>query len=447
MVTKNELIERLNEIFPRVVADLTELVAIPSVSAAAFDQSTLERSAAYVAELLGSVGLAARVTDAGGRPAVLAERTVDGAPSVLLYAHHDVQPVGDISEWDQDDPFTAVERNGRLFGRGTSDDKAGVVVHAAALRLLPELPATVRCFIEGEEEVGSPTFAHFLAENAAHLEADTIVVLDSVNWKVGTPALTSTLRGLAEAEVTVRVAEHALHSGGYGGPILDAPTLMSRLVATLHDDDGRVAVAGLAEPTPTDVVYPEEDFRADSGVVPSYHLTGPIAERLWTAPAISLIGMDVPAVAQRSNTIQPVCRAYLSLRVPPSMDAADAYAALEAHLLANAPLGAEVTVVPGEQGPAFTTKDSAAKQLAKEALDAAWETDSVEVGTGGSIPFLADFERQFPTAQILVMGIEDPDSRAHSPNESMHLDELRRATLAEAILLAKLAGIYESSEG
>lgn len=446
MVTRSELVERLNQVFPQVVTDLTDLVAIPSVSAAACDQSTLQRSATFVAEMLERVGLTAQIASAGGRPAVLAQRVVEGAPSVLLYAHHDVQPVGDAADWDQEDPFTVVERNGRLYGRGTADDKAGVVAHAAAVSLLPDLPATVRCFIEGEEEVGSPTFAAFLKQHSAHLEADTIVVLDSVNWKVGTPALTSTLRGLAEAEVTVRVADHALHSGGYGGPILDAPTLMARLVATLHDHDGRVAVAGLQASDVTEVEYPEADFRADSGVVPGYRLTGPIAQQLWMAPAISLIGMDVPSVAQRSNTIQPSCRAYLSLRVPPSMSATDAYAALERHLLSHAPLGAEVTVAPGEQGPAFTAKDSAAKKVAREALDAAWQTSSVEVGTGGSIPFLADFESQFPSAEILVMGIEDPDSRAHSPNESMDICELRNAILAEAILLAKLAGVYDPSE-
>lgn len=446
MVTRNELAARLDASFAQVVADLTHLVRIPSVSADSFDQSTLTASAAAVEGLLAGQGLTARVTSVpGGRPAVVAERTGTGAArSVLLYAHHDVQPPGSVETWDQDDPFEPVERNGRLYGRGTADDKAGIAVHVGALRLLGEdLPLTVRCFVEGEEEVGSPTFAEFLAAHSAELEADTIVVLDSANWKVGVPALTTSLRGLAEAQVTVRVAEHALHSGMFGGPLLDAPTLMCRLLATLHDERGAVAVAGLAAPEPAQVDYAEADFRADSSVVPSYRLTEPIAERLWTAPALSIVGMDVTPVDRRSNTIAPVCRAALSLRVPPHQDPAEAFAALERHLEDHAPLGAEVTVSPGELGPAYSAARGRAAEIAHASLADAWQAPSVEIGVGGSIPFISDFARVYPEAEILVMGIEDPDSRAHSENESMHLGELKNAVLAEAILLARLAGVYD----
>lgn len=446
MVTRDELSARLDSTFAQVVDDLKNLVRIPSVSAAAFDQSTLKESAGAVASLLQSVGLDARVvSDGGSRPAVIAERrAVAGSPSVLLYAHHDVQPPGDPSLWHQDDPFEPLERDGRLFGRGTADDKAGVVAHVGALRILgDELPATVRCFIEGEEEVGSPSFSPFLEAHAADLAADTIVVLDSSNWKVGVPSVTTTLRGLAEARVTVRVADHALHSGMFGGPLLDAPTLMARLIATLHDSRGAVAVQGLTHAGTAEVDYLEADFRADSGVVDGYQVLTPIAQHLWNAPAISVIGMDVTSVDRRSNTIAPVCTAYLSLRVPPGQDPRAAYAFLRDHLEAHAPLGAEVTVVQGELGPSYQAKAGAARLEAHAALQDAWGTQSTEIGVGGSIPFIADFERVFPAAEVLVMGIEDPDSRAHSQDESMHLDELRRAVLAEAILLARLAGVYE----
>lgn len=432
-----------------MVEDLTNLVRIPSVSAESFDQSTLDESARAVAGLLESVGLTARiVSDGGSRPAVIAERSAGGdAASVLLYAHHDVQPPGDAALWEQDDPFEPVERDGRLFGRGTADDKAGIVAHVGALRLLgADLPATVRCFIEGEEEVGSPSFAPFLEANAEALKADTIVVLDSSNWKVGVPAITTTLRGLAEAQVTVRVGDHALHSGMFGGPILDAPTLMARLIATLHDERGAVAVNGLADAGTAEVDYPVADFRADSGVVDGYQVLEPIAQHIWNAPAISVIGMDVTSVARRSNTIAPVCTAYLSLRVPPGQDPVSAFEALRDHLLSHAPLGAEITVTSGEAGPSYQAKDGAARVQAHAALRDAWGTESVEIGVGGSIPFIADFERVFPSAEVLVMGIEDPDSRAHSENESMHLAELKNAVLAEAILLARLAGVYESDE-
>lgn len=445
MVTRDELSARLDSTFDQVVEDLKNLVRIPSVSAASFDQSTLETSAAAVATMLESVGLHAEVVStAGSRPAVIAERA-SGDTSVLLYAHHDVQPPGDSALWNQTDPFEPVERDGRMFGRGSADDKAGIVAHVGALRILgDDLPATVRCFIEGEEEVGSPSFAPFLEAHAGSLAADTIVVLDSSNWKVGVPAVTTTLRGLAEAHVSVRVGDHALHSGMFGGPILDAPTLMARLIATLHDERGAVAVAGLEPTGIAEVDYPEADFRADSGVLESYQVCGPIAQQIWNAPAISVIGMDVTSVALRSNTIAPVCTAYLSLRVPPGLDSETAYAALRDHLLAHAPLGAEVTVAPGEAGPSYQAKDGPARATAHLALQDAWGVESVEIGVGGSIPFIADFERVFPQAEVLVMGIEDPDSRAHSENESMHLAELKNAVLAEAILLARLAGVYES---
>lgn len=450
MLTREELESRLDTTFDQVVDDLKNLVRIPSVSAAAFDQSTLGMSAAAVKELFESVGLsAAVVSDGGSRPAVIAEKAGDeGTPSVLLYAHHDVQPPGDPALWEQDDPFEPVERNGRLYGRGTADDKAGVVAHVAALRILgDDLPATVRCFIEGEEEIGSPSFAPFLTAHADALEADTIIVLDSSNWKVGQPAVTTTLRGLAEAHVTVRVGDHALHSGMFGGPILDAPTLMARLIATLHDERGAVAVDGLHSAGQAEVDYSEADFRADSGVVDGYQVVTPIAQHLWNEPAISVIGMDITSVDRRSNTIAPVCTAYLSLRVPPGEDPHGAFEALRSHLLAHAPLGAEVTVTSGEAGPSYQASQSAARAAAHEALTDAWGTRSVEIGVGGSIPFIADFEKVFPAADVLVMGIEDPDTRAHSENESMHIEELRRAVLAEAILLAKLAGVYsESSE-
>lgn len=447
VITRDELVARLDSGFDRILEDLKDLVRIPSVSASAFDQSTLHASATAVAALLESVGCTAEVVSINGsRPAVIAERTATAAAhSVLLYAHHDVQPPGDVSLWDQDDPFEPRERDGRLYGRGTADDKAGIVAHVGSLRILSELlPLNVRFFIEGEEEVGSPSFVPFLEETAPRLKADTIVVLDSSNWKVGVPAVTATLRGLVEVTVSLRVADHALHSGMFGGPLLDAPTLMARLISTLHDENGAVSVGGLAHSGTADVDYAEGDFRADSGVVEDYRLLTPISQHLWNAPAISVTGMDVTSVAQKSNTIAPTCRAALSLRVPPGMNPKDACDALCEHLRQHVPLGAQIAITPGETGPSYQAHDGLARAAAHAALTEAWGTPSVEIGVGGSIPFIAEFERAFPNSEVLVLGIEDPDSRAHSENESMHLAELRNAVLAEAILLAKLAGVYES---
>jgi acetylornithine deacetylase/succinyl-diaminopimelate desuccinylase-like protein len=447
--TTDELRARVAAGMARARADLETLVRIPSISSATFDQAQVARSAEHVAGLFAEAGFASRVLSVTGadgqvgRPAVVAHRDGPaGAPTVLLYAHHDVQPTGPREDWDTE-PFEPVERDGRLYGRGAADDKAGVVAHLAALRALgADLPVSVTVFVEGEEESGSPTFVDFLHAHRDELAADVIVVADSVNWKVGVPALTTGLRGLVDCEVEVRVLEHAVHSGMFGGPVLDAPTLLARLIATLHDDEGSVAVAGLTSaPDPT-VDYDEADLRADASVLPGVRLagTGPLTARLWTRPAISVIGMDVTSVAGSSNTIAASARAKLSVRIAPGQHPDDAAAALRAHLEGHAPFGARVTVTDGERGKAFLAAgESPAMGVAHRAFEAAWGTPAVETGLGGSIPFIADLLEVFPDAAILVTGVEDPDSRAHAANESVHLGELEKAVLAEALLLTWLA--------
>lgn len=447
---ETELRARVRAGWPQAREDLAALVRIAGVSSPAFDQAQVVRSAEAVADLLRGVLPDVRVltaTRADGlesRPAVVARRPApDGAPTVLLYAHHDVQPPGASEAW-RTDPFEPTEVDGRLYGRGAADDKAGIVAHVAALRALgDDLGVGVTVFVEGEEEVGSPTFGDFLREHRHLLDADLVILADSVNWKVGVPAFTTSLRGLVDCEVEVAVLDHALHSGMYGGPVLDAPTLLVRLLATLHDDAGDVAVQGLVcAPEPT-VDYDEADFRADAGLLPGTQLagTGPIAARLWTKPALSVIGIDATSVAHASNTLAPTARAKLSLRIAPGQEPAEAMAALRSHLLANAPFGARVTVTEGELGrPWAGAADSPLATVARAAYSAAWGTEVVDVGLGGSIPLVADFLEVFPGATVLVTGVEDPDSRAHSENESVHLTELEKAVLAEALLLRRLGG-------
>ena len=440
-----DLRARVSQLFPALRDDLEALVRIPSVSAPAFDQAHVAASAEAVAELLRGVGLddVQILTAGGSRPAVVARRQApEGAPTVLLYAHHDVQPPGNEADWVSD-PFVPTERDGRLYGRGAADDKAGIIAHLGALRALGEdLAVGVTVFVEGEEEIGSPFFAEFLYANLDLLRADVIVVADSANWKVGVPGLTTSLRGLVDCEVELTVGSHAIHSGMFGGPVLDAVTLLSRLIATLHDDAGNVAVAGLSHaPDPT-VDYDEADFRADSGVLDSVTLagTGPISARLWTRPALSVIGFDAPSVALSSNTIVPRATAKLSMRIPAGQDTAAALSALSEHLVSHAPFGAQVVVRDGELGQAFQSPvDSAAMRSARAAFAEAWGTEPVDIGLGGSIPFIADLLEAFPAAAILVTGVEDPDSRAHGANESVHLGELEKVVLAEALLLAALA--------
>ena len=436
--------------FPALRADLEALVRIPGVSNPEFDQGHVAASAAAVADLLRGAGLddvqvlSATTPDGRpGAPAVVARRPAPaGAPTVLLYAHHDVQPPGDDADWVSP-PFEPTERDGRLFGRGSADDKAGVVAHLGALRVLgDELGVGVTVFVEGEEEIGSPTFTAFLHAHRDLLAADVIVVADSANWAVGTPGLTTSLRGLVDCTVEVAVLHHAVHSGQFGGPLLDAPTLLARLVATLHDEQGDVAVAGLVHaPDPT-VDYDEAAFRTDSGALDGVRLagTGPISARLWTRPAISVIGFDAPRVASASNTLTPRATAKLSVRLAPGQDPAAAMDALREHLVEHAPFGAQVTVTDGEQGKPFQAPlDSTAMQAARWAFATSWGTDPVDIGIGGSIPFIADLLDVFPDAAILVTGVQDPDSRAHGANESVDLRELERVVLAEALLLERLA--------
>jgi acetylornithine deacetylase/succinyl-diaminopimelate desuccinylase-like protein len=436
----------VDALLPQVRADLERLVRIGSVSADAAAAPLVQESAEAVAELVQAAGVPdveiVRVGD--GQPAVLGRRPAPaGAPTVLLYAHHDVQPTGDLSLWESP-PFEPVERGGRLFGRGAADDKAGIAVHLAALRALgDELPVGVTVLVEGEEEIGSPTLPDFLSAYGDRLAADVIVLTDSTNWAVGVPALTTSLRGGGRVVVEVRTLDHAVHSGMYGGPVPDALTALCRLVATLHDDAGDVAVAGLRRDEADPLDLTEERLRADAGVLDGVELigTGSLTSRLWRAPSISVLGIDAPSIEGAAGSLVPSARAAIGLRTAPGDDPAAASDALVAHLTAHAPWGAQLTVTPGRPIPASElAADGPAYTAARAALAEAWGRPSVDIGVGGSIPFIASFASAFPGAEILVTGVEDPDTRAHGANESLHLGEWRRACLAEALFLARLGG-------
>ena len=451
-VDREALSTHIDNDFGRIVSELSNLVAIPGIAWESFDAAQLDRSAEAVAQLVRDAGMEQvdilRVpTESGamGGPAIVANRPArDGKPTILLYAHHDVQPPGDEALWNTK-PFEATEVDGRLFGRGAADDKAGIMVHIAALRAVlakvEEFGLGVTFFLEGEEEAGSPSFRQFLETHRDRLAADVIVVADSSNWKVGVPALTTSLRGMAGGVVEVRVLDHAVHSGMFGGPVLDAPTIAARLISTFHDAEGNVAIAGLVAHESAEVEYPEADFRTDSSVLDSVVLagSGKISDRLWNKPALSIIGMDIPTVAVSSNTLIPSTRFKLSLRLAPGQDPQEAVEAVRAHIMAQDLRGAQVSFESDEAGQAFSTDTSApAAQASLWALGEAWGVPAVETGIGGSIPFISDLLEVFPQAQILVTGVEDPDSRAHSANESLHLGDFRHAILAEAMLLARL---------
>jgi acetylornithine deacetylase/succinyl-diaminopimelate desuccinylase-like protein len=443
-ISETDLRAAIDREMPGVRADLERLVRIPGIAFDGFDHSHVERSAEAVAELLRGAGLPdVRIVRAGGQPAVIGRKPAPpGAPTVLLYAHHDVQPVGDLSQW-QSDPFEPVERDGRLYARGAADDKAGVMAHVAALRAFGDaLPVGVVVFVEGEEEFGSDSLEALLREYRDALASDVIVIADSGNWDVGRPALTTGLRGLVNAFVEVRTLDHAVHSGMFGGAVPDALTTLCRLLATLHDDNGDVAVDGLVRGTAAPLDYPEDRFRHEAGVVDGVRLigTGRLVERLWSKPSVTVLGIDAPPTGEAPNALVPAAKAKVSVRIAPGDDWKSAYDSLTAHLERHAPWGAKVTVTLESGGePCAIDASGPAYDVARAAFATAWDgTAPVDIGVGGSIPFIATFQELFPDASILVTGVEDPDSRAHGPNESLHLGEFARVCLAEALLLNNL---------
>lgn len=440
---------------PAALGDLGRLVRIPSIAWPAFDQTQVQHSAEAVAALAEATGVFDRIdvvragipdTDERGQPAVLASRQArNGRPTVLLYAHHDVQPPGDEALW-QSPPFEPTVRDGRLYGRGAADDKAGVIVHIAAVRALREalgddFDLGIALFIEGEEEYGSRSFGQFLADHADVLRSDVIVVADSGNWDADTPALTVSLRGNARFTMRVRTLDHASHSGMFGGAVPDAMLATVKLLATLWDDEGSVAVAGLQERDAETPSYSEQTLRDEAGLLEEVSPigTGTILSRIWNKPAITVIGIDATAVAAASNTLSPEISVVISARVAPGQDADQAYTAIEQHLREHAPFGALLEFSDVDCGDGFLVDTRGwAVAAARQALREGYGVDPVDVGVGGSIPFIADLVREFETAQILVTGVEDPHTRAHSPNESLHLDTFRHALIAEALLLESL---------
>ena len=440
-----ELRDRVADLMPQVRADLEALTRIPSVSLDAFDQAHVEASAEATAELLRAEGLDVEIVREGGRPAVIGHIDgPDGAPTVMLYAHHDVQPPGDDALWDSP-PFEPTERDGRLYGRGAADDKAGVMAHIAALRAHSgALPVGVTVFVEGEEEIGSDSLPTILERHGEKLRADAIVLADSTNWAIGEPALTTTLRGMIRAVVKVSTLDHGIHSGMFGGAVPDAITALIRLLATLHDDEGNVTLTGLKEGRAADLDFSEERLRAESGLLDGVSTigSGSLLSRIWTKPSITTIGIDAPTVATSSNTLVPSAAAKISMRLAPDENDLAAFEILKAHLLAQAPWGAKVEVTLDDKGLGFAADaQGPIYDEARAAFTDAWGVPPVDIGVGGSIPYVAAFAEKYPEAAILVTGVEDPDTRAHGANESLHLEEFERVCVAEAVLLARLGAL------
>lgn len=440
---------------------LGELVRIPSISAAGHDAAQVRRSARATWQLLERSGLEdvelIEVDDA--HPYVYGTwlQAGEDAPSILLYAHHDVQPVNTPERWTSP-PFVPTERDGRLYGRGAADDKAGILVHAAAveawLAARGRLPVNVKVLIEGEEEIGSPHLAAFLAAHGGRLRADVIVITDVANWKVGIPALTYSLRGLAEVFVTVRALEQPLHSGMWGGPVPDALTGLLKALASLTDSLGRPAVPGLfddvrapsaRERARLEALEADADvLRAESGMLEGVewvgHPTLSLLERMWFQPTMNVIGLDVPSLRDASNQLVARARAKVSIRLAPGQDPQRVVRVVSDHLRAHVPWGLHVETEPGVATAAWVTEPSGgAFEAAEQALRAAFGADPAYLGCGGSIPFVAPLSEAFGGVPCLLTGIEDPATNAHGEDESLHLADFVRACLAEAFLFQELA--------
>jgi acetylornithine deacetylase/succinyl-diaminopimelate desuccinylase-like protein len=429
--------------FPRTQSELEAMVRIPSVSAPDFDPSEVRRSAEYVASLLRDSGAqnVQLLELEGAHPAVYGyKQGPEGSPTVLLYAHHDVQPPGPDSIWETD-PFNPIERDGRLFGRGTADDKCGIATHLSTLRVLEDLPVTVKVFIEGEEEIGSLHLVDFLDAYAETLSSDAIVIADAGNWRVGTPALATSLRGLVDLTVTVRTLQNGVHSGSFGGIYPDAISALVRTLSRLHNDDGTIAVQGLVSEDADELDLTIEEINEQMLPVDGLEQigTGTLTSRTWRQAAISVLAIDAVPISKAINQIVPEASAKVSMRIPPGQDPSAALAALKSHLEATVPWGAEISLSNGATASAFELDTSGpAYDAFRKGMATGYDHAPLEIGVGGSIPFVAAFSERYPDASILLVGASDPMSRYHGPNESLELADLKSAIVAQAIALMEM---------
>jgi len=424
---------------PNITELLSKLVEIPSISSLDGNHKDVLDSANYIADLFKGLGLKSKVTSSkNSKPAVLAQTETDSSKkTVLLYAHHDVQPVGDINKWATD-PFKPEIIDGRLFARGSGDNKAGVVTHYEVVKnLLEALPVNIKIFIEGEEEIGSPYMSEFIAENREDLEADVIVIADSGNIKSGVPTITTSLRGLVDGVIVIDQQMEPVHSGLGGGVVPDAFMILSRIIASFHNDKGELLIEGLT-PTEQDVFELSDEFvksSLSSNGVELFEMDS-YSKRLWLEPALSILAIDAPPVAESVNLLIPKAKAKVSLRLPPTEDPDHAMNMLEKHIKENTPFNANVNFIPEAKGKGILVdpKNEFSSKLI-ESFNKNWENEVAYMGVGGSIPFANVFINEFPNSEIVLVGAGDEEGNAHAPNESVNIDDIKRliASLTDAL--------------
>ncbi|WIE83701.1 M20/M25/M40 family metallo-hydrolase [Curtobacterium sp. MCPF17_021] len=450
MTADSRLRDAVRAALPDGLDELAALVAIPSVHDEAVQSlDDCDRVAERVRVAFQDVGLEARlVTTTDGSQAVIATHPAPtGAPTVLLYAHHDVQPAGDPAAWTSD-PWTLTERDGRLYGRGAADCKGGVVTHLIALRALLDahgsFPVGLVVVVEGSEEQGTDGLEQYVSTHADEFAAvDTAVVMDAGNAAVGVPALVTTLRGTAFVELRVRALHGTVHSGMFGGAAPDAIAVLVALLATLRDEAGDTTVDGLDASQVWDgLPYTSERFAADAGLLEGAVPIGSAdpASQVWARPALTVVGIDAPAVAGSSPSVQATAGAALNLRVPPGVDPAEAGALLVAHLERRAPAGVEVSARLTGVGDGFRALAGPYTSAFRDALASSYRASSVgSLGGGGSIPLCATLERAIPGVEVILAGVSEPAANVHAPDESVDPSEIEHMALAEASFLAGLA--------
>jgi|SRR5579871_623413 len=438
-------------------ADLEALVRIPSVSFAGFDASEVRRSAEATARLLRERGFdnVQLLELPGAHPYVFGEwMKAPGKPTLLLYAHHDVQPAGDPARW-KTPPFEPTPVGERLFGRGAADDKAGIVVHTAALSAwlaVGEPPLNLKIVVEGEEEVGSDHLAEFLRKYRPLVGADAIVLTDTGNFETGLPSITTALRGLVVVQVEVRALKQSLHSGMWGGPVPDPALALCRMLASTVNDDGSIAiphmldrVKPLTEAERADIhALPgdEAHFRKQAGMLDSVQLLGGRHpwEQNWRQPSVAVNAFEASNRKDARNIINESAWARVGIRIVPDMDAAEVERLLIDHLKKSAPWGVEVHIERESlAGWWYTDPSHEAFRAAKRALEKGYGQKAIAIGCGGSIPFVQPFATELGGVPALLIGVEDPYTNAHSENESVHLGELARATRSAIYLYEELA--------
>lgn len=446
----HDVAAKVRDLMPGLRRDLEALVRIPSVSAPGRIDQPLLDAFELTSRLFAEAGVAVGRLDLPGTAPVLTGEipAPPGAPTVLLYSHYDVVPAGDEALWSSP-PFEPTERDGAIFGRGVADTKSNVIAHLGALRAWEGRPPVgIKLCIEGYEEIGSGALPAFPATDPERFHADALVIGDMGSIRPGVPTLTTALRGMANVTVEVRTLETGKHSGLYGGAAPDALLALVNAISSLHDAAGDVAVAGLRREEWEGPAQPEADFRELGTILGDMPLigTGGLGSRVWSGPAITVVGIDVPSVDGAVNAVSPHARALLNVRVHPEQDAVEAQEAVIAHLRAQRPFGIALDVQPGATGNGFAaTTGGPAYEAARAAWSAAWGADVLLAGSGGSIPIVNALAKALPGAEALLVGTADGFANIHGPDERMLLSEFERATVAEADFLGRYAAAFAAA--